>query len=219
MVPGALAPRLLAFAFVLLTGLASHAGELHGRVVGIQDGDSITVLLERTPKKVRIFGIDAPERAQPWSARAKRALSDRVHGETVRLVQRDVDRYGRIVAEVFVGDVCVACEMVRGGHAWVYRRYTRDPRLLALEDEAREGRVGLWGLPEYDRVAPWSWRAAQRAGAEPRPARRSDTCGAKRYCREMTSCDEAYFHLETCGLTRLDGDGDGVPCEKLCRSR
>ncbi len=112
--------------------------------------------------------------------------------------------------------------MVREGHACVYRKYLRDHSLLENERRAREGEEGLWALPEAQRVPPWEWRqrgAAQEA--DPEPGRLTPgapfTCGAKRYCREMGSCEEARFYLERCGLSRLDGDGDGVPCEVLCR--
>jgi endonuclease YncB( thermonuclease family) len=202
---------------VLLAGSAAQAGELEGRVIGVKDGDSIETLVDEQPIEIRIYGIDTPERAQPWSARAKKATSALVFGKIVRIVERDLDRYDRTVAEIFVGEVCVACALVRDGHAWVYRKYTDDPHLLALEARAREERVGLWGLPESERVPPWDWRRGKRNASEERPPQPSNTCGVKRYCREMSSCDEAYFHLDTCGLSRLDGDGDGVPCEKICR--
>jgi hypothetical protein len=71
-------------------------------------------------------------------------------------------------------------------------------------------------------VPPWEWRHGgltqrlQPSQVKPAPGL-GFTCGAKRYCREMRSCEEARFYLDRCGLSRLDGDGDGVPCESLCR--
>jgi len=205
---------------------------LEGRVVGVFDGDTIEVLLAPgETRRVRIAGIDTPERDQPWAERAKRALSERVAGKEVRINQVDVDTYGRTVGEVYADDVCVGCELVREGHAWVYRRFTDDAVLYALEAEAREAERGLWGLPEAQREPPWEWRwreaerrrerqrdeAGPAAGAAPDEDALDFVCGAKRYCRQMTGCREARFHLESCGLTRLDGDGDGTPCEALCR--
>ena len=123
----------------------------------------------------------------------------------------------------------VNAEMVRQGAAWVYRQYDRDPSLLRLEQEARDARRGLWALPEAERcrhgngVPPRGPVRIQRA----QPT--SDTSSpewtrcerlhlrAKRYCREMTNCAEARFYLTKCGLTRLDADGNGVPCESICR--
>ena len=128
------------------------------------DGDSLSVVLDGEPRKVRIFGIDAPEARQPWSRRARRALEALALGEEVRVVEVDRDAYGRIVAEVFAGEQCVGCELVRGGHAWVYRQFTDDRALLRLESEARKSGTGLWSLPESERIPPWEWRR-RRPGA------------------------------------------------------
>jgi hypothetical protein len=108
----------------------------------------------------------------------------------------------------------VGCELVREGNAWVYRKYTDDAVLYQLEAEARAARRGIWSLPQAQQTPPWEWRHA--AGLAPAEGG-GFACGGKRYCREMTSCAEARFHLEQCGLARLDGDGDGIPCESLCR--
>jgi hypothetical protein len=108
-------------------------------------------------------------------------------------------------------------EMVREGHAWVARRFSHDPTLLDDESHARAARAGLWGLPESERVPPWEWRdGARTPPLLAVPPSSTFTCGAKQYCREMASCEEARFYLQQCHLRRLDGDGDGVPCGGLC---
>lgn len=201
--------RCLALALALV--LLAAAGFFEGRVVAVLDGDTVDVLVAGQRQRVRLAGIDTPERGQPWAERSKQALSRRVFGKDVRVNEVDVDRYGRTVGELYADGVCVGCELVREGHAWVYRRFSHDPVLLELEAEARAARRGLWGLPEAQRVPPWEWRREH-----PRPAA-DFHCGEKSTCGEMDSCAEARFHLERCGLARLDGDGDGVPCEKLCR--
>ena len=102
--------------------------------------------------------------------------------------------------------------------------------MLALEAEAKAAKRGLWGLPEAERMPPWDWRHGGKAQASPgssSPAAGAPvaaptasggfSCSGKRYCKEMSSCEEAKFYLTTCGLGSLDGDKDGVPCEKLCR--
>lgn len=214
--------RLLgAVAAALVLVSASPGDVIEGRVVAVHDGDTISVRAGGETRRIRLSGIDAPERGQPWATRAKQALSARVMGKEVRVIAVTVDIYGRTVGEVYADDVCVGCELVREGHAWVYRRYTDDPVLLRLEAEAREKRRGLWALPESQRTPPWEWRHARRGGTRPSPPASGtpSACGAKRTCGEMASCEEARFHLEVCGLTRLDGDGDGVPCESLCRGR
>lgn len=187
-----------------------------GRVVGVVDGDTLTVQTERQAQlRIRLHAIDSPERGQPYSDPALRLLADLVANRTIRFETVDTDSYGRSVARVYVGDTDVNAELVRQGAAWVYRKYSDDPALLELEREARESKRGLWALPASQRVPPWEYRASERSA----PAKRSAdfVCGRKTYCREMRSCAEARFHLETCGLARLDGDGDGVPCSSLCR--
>jgi endonuclease YncB( thermonuclease family) len=200
----------------LLIAAPADAEFFEGRVVGVLDGDTIDVLVAGETRRIRLRGIDAPERDQPWAGRAKRALAQRVFGKDVRVNDFGPDSYGRTVGEVYADNVCVGCELVREGHAWVFRRYTDDPVLYQLEAEARAARRGLWALPEEQQVPPWEWRHPG-AGMAPSSERAGFACGGKRYCREMTSCAEARFQLERCGLTQLDGDGDGVPCESLCR--
>jgi endonuclease YncB( thermonuclease family) len=159
---GALAPALtalLATAGVdLLVPPASAETFFDARVVAVLDGDTIEVLVGRERRRIRLAGIDTPERGQPWAERSKQALSRRVFGKEVRINAVATDRYGRTVGEVYAENVCVACELVRAGDAWVYRRFSDDPVLLALEAEARAARRGLWSLPESERVPPWEWR-------------------------------------------------------------
>jgi endonuclease YncB( thermonuclease family) len=94
-------------------------------------------------------------------------LSELVFGRNVRVVVVDIDRYGRTVGRLYGGTLDVSAEMVRRGAAWVFVRYNRDRSLAALEQEARQARRGLWGLPEAERTPPWEWRARRR-----RPRRR-----------------------------------------------
>lgn len=195
---------------------------LEGRVSHVFDGDTLELVSAGEKIRVRLFGIDTPERGQPWADESRSALRARVQGKQVRVNEVETDRYGRSVGEVYADDVCVGCELVRDGHAWVYRHFNDDPVLLELEAQARAAERGLWSLPESERVPPWEWRRAKPSRARPTPAagegaRADFRCGTRTRCREMTSCAEARFHLESCGLTGIDGDGDGVPCESLCR--
>lgn len=219
--------RLLAFALVASVAYGDPCDSvfcLDVVVVGVADGDTVTVLEgdRRAQSRVRLAEIDTPERGQPWGTRARQALADKVFRRNVRLAPQGEDRYGRVLGRLYLGNRDVNREMVREGHAWVYRRYSLDAGLLEDERVAREGRRGLWSLPESDTVPPWEWR---RGARRPEPAEERavalgasapPTCGTKTVCREMSSCEEARFFLVTCGLTRLDGDRDGVPCERLC---
>lgn len=158
---------------VLLLVSRSSASELAGKVVGVVDGDTIDVLVDRRPVRIRLAEIDTPERGQPWGSRAKQGLSELVFGKDVRAVVVDTDFYGRLVGRVYVEGLYVNAELLRAGHAWVYRKYSRDPSLLVLERQAKEAKRGLWRLPEAERTPPWEWRAASRSGSLPRAARRN----------------------------------------------
>lgn len=194
------------------------ADTIEGRVVGITDGDTFTLLTPDSRQvKVRVAEIDAPERGQPYATRSRQQLAELIFQKEVTVDVQVVDRYRRPVGRPMVGDMDVTEEMIRSGAAWVYRSYSDDIELYELERTAKAERRGLWSLPEFERVSPWDYRHGEPSpnrSANPAPAFQ---CGAKTYCREMLSCSEARFHLETCGLTRLDGDGDGVPCEAVCR--
>lgn len=132
--------------------------QFSARVVGIQDGDTITVLyFERYQIKVRLYGIDAPENSQPFGNASKKKLSDLVFGKNVTLYTKGKDRYGRLLAWVFNGPICANKEMVRSGMAWWYRQYApKENGLRLAEQEARGRKAGLWA--DRSPVPPWNWR-------------------------------------------------------------
>ena len=198
-------------------------------VVGVTDGDTVRLLTDRpgSPRqlRLRLAEIDTPERGQPWGNRARQALAGKVFQRRVRVASSGEDRYGRLLGRIYVNNRDINREMVREGHAWVYRRYSSDNWLLGDEQSAKAARLGLWSLPETEQVPPWQWRRASRkAGGKVLATVRTNAastnrlyrCGTKTYCREMASCEEAQFHLRQCGLVRLDGDRDGIPCEAIC---
>lgn len=208
---------LLAVLLVFAATALAAQNRLSGRVVGISDGDTLVLLTpEKRQVKVRLGEIDTPEKRQPYGNKARQALADKVFQREVTVAVQDTDRYGRKVGRVLLEERDINAEMVAEGHAWVYRQYLRDRSLLDLEAEARERRRGLWALSEFERVPPWEWRRTQRALSDTRKAT-SYACGEKRYCKQMSSCAEASFHLLQCGRASLDPDRDGRPCEALCR--
>jgi endonuclease YncB( thermonuclease family) len=149
-------------AALLLQAATAGAEELRGRVVGITDGDTLTLPTDqRRQVRIRLSDIDTPEHNQPYGDRARQALAELAFGQGARIAVRDTDRYGRTVGRVYVGRQDVNAEMVRRGAAWVFRRYSNDPALLSLEATARAQRIGLWALPEAQRMPPWEWRAAR----------------------------------------------------------
>ena len=223
------------YGFLALLSGPLLAAEYTGKVVGISDGDTLTLLVPDGASfkqiKVRLGEIDTPESRQPYGQRAKQALSDLAFNQQARVVVQDTDKYGRTVGRVYVGGVDVNAEMIRQGAAWAYRQYLKDQSLLKLEAEAKTAKRGLWALPEAANCPPWDWRRGNCATASAPAARAPVTptavltsaassgfsCSGKRYCREMTSCEEAKFYLAQCGVRSLDGNHDGVPCEALCR--
>lgn len=137
----------------LLIGLqwVAHADVLVGHVVGVSDGDTITVLDDNKQRHViRLMGIDAPEKAQAYGQKAKQSLSDLVFDRDVSVTWFKRDRYGRTVGQVLVDDKDVCLEQIKRGLAWHYKQYEREQsvedrsRYADAEKEARSARIGLW---------------------------------------------------------------------------
>ncbi len=156
--------RLLIAFFVLLLVSCwqpSQSGPVFEARTGIvYDGDSFLVKRGRNEINVRLYGVDAPEKGQPWSAEARKALSKLIEGKMLRIEAVERDRYDRLVARVYrVSDNrYINAEMIGQGHAWAYRRYTDERLLLKSEKVAQRNNAGLWQLPEGQRVPPWNWR-------------------------------------------------------------
>jgi len=146
----------------LLLGLSAHAEEFTGKVVGVSDGDTIKVLRAGKQVRVRLSGIDCPEKRQAFGKRAKRFTSDLVFAKTVTVKVTDIDRYKRIVGEVILKDgTNLNHALVRAGLAWWYQRYAPgDRELERLEKSARENKRGLWADP--DPLPPWEFRKRRR---------------------------------------------------------
>lgn len=138
------------------------AETLYGRVVGVIDGDTVDILVDQQPIRIRLGEIDTPERDQPYGSRAKQALSTKVFNKTITVNVDTTDRYGRKVGHLTLDGRDINREMVAEGHAWVYRKYLDDVSLLQNEEEARVMRLGLWALPEAQNQAPWEWREFKR---------------------------------------------------------
>ena len=151
--------------FLVLILSCTPTSAWEARCVGVADGDTITVRAEgQTKARIRLYGIDAPEKGQDFGGRAKEHLSGLVYGETVDIEKMDTDRYGRTVAVVRVGAVNANEEMLKAGMAWVFTPRCRNKVCVGwkdLEIQARERRAGLWSQPEP--VAPWDWRKQKKA--------------------------------------------------------
>lgn len=211
-------------AFGLILSSISYAETLNGQVIGIKDGDTIVLLTpERLKVDIRLNAIDAPESGQAYGNRSKQSLSNLCAGKVATVNASGSDRFERTVGDVFCQGKSANVHQVESGYAWVYRKYSNDANLIALEATARSNGLGLWNDPSP--VPPWDYRHGvrpekfeQTQAREKSSVNRSEgfSCGIKRYCRQMASCEEAKFYLNQCGLSKLDQDGDGVPCEVLC---
>ena len=157
-----LAAQLLLLAAMLLRWQPLSAEEIEGTVTRVFDGDSfvITTSSDKTRVEVRLAGIDAPEKDQPYAEEARAALKGLILDRKLKLQVLDVDRYGRkVVRAVRPSDgLDINAQLIRGGHVWVYRRRAYDLSLYDLEREARKAGLGLWALPESQREPPWRWR-------------------------------------------------------------
>jgi endonuclease YncB( thermonuclease family) len=153
---------LVALLSVLAVVEHDESPKFAGRVMRIVDADAIEVRLETGLIRVRLHAIDAPELDQPWGLEATQALSKMILRKNVTLEPLDEDRDGRIVANLYLGDVDVNADLVRSGHAWAFRpQMTKDDaQLCDLEGQARAARRGLWSLPLEQTEAPWEWRRA-----------------------------------------------------------
>jgi endonuclease YncB( thermonuclease family) len=159
--------RLATFLVLLLAFLSAHAETLTGRVVRVTDGDTIVVLdADKVQHKIRLQGIDAPERGQAFGTKSKEHLSTLVAGKTVDVDYSKYDRYERVLRKVLVNAEDVNLEQVEAGMAWHYKKYhvEQSPsdrvKYSDAEREARMRKIGLWRDPNP--VPPWDYRRAER---------------------------------------------------------
>ena len=157
---------ILLFSFFVLGCNATREADLltdqSGKVIKIVDGDTYDILLKNNiPKRIRMEGIDAPERGMPFYKVAKDYLGDLCFGEIVQIKQTSTDRYGRTIAKTYLANGNeVGLLMVNAGVAWHYKKYSTDAELANAEIKARKKRIGLW--VDKAPVAPWEWRKSKK---------------------------------------------------------
>lgn len=162
--------------FLVVASARLQAETLFGRVIGVSDGDTVTVLdADKESSRVRLAGIDAPEKKQPFGDRSKQALRALVFAKHVEVEWHKRDRYDRLIGKILVArpkgdcadDRCpktldVSLSQIEAGLAWHYRQYAKEQanedrmRYSQAEDTARAKRLGLWS--DRDPVPPWEWR-------------------------------------------------------------
>ncbi|EMS78418.1 thermonuclease family protein [Desulfotignum phosphitoxidans] len=182
--------------FILLV-CSLNAQTLTGKVVKVADGDTITVLQDRTQYKIRLYGIDCPESGQDFGNRAKKFVSGMVYGKQVRVVQKDIDQHRRVVGMVYVGGTCVNEEIVRAGLAWVYHRYCKDSfcqEWADLEAQARDAKIGLWS--HSDPIPPWDYRQGARSTSKPKAVSGVYHGNTRSMVFHQSSCE--HFNCKNC---------------------
>jgi endonuclease YncB( thermonuclease family) len=155
------------FVFLLFTFPYVHAETLTGRVVRVTDGDTIVVLdADKVQHKIRLQGIDAPERHQAFGTKSKEHLYELVAGRNVEVDYSKYDRYQRVLGKVMVNGEDVNLEQVETGMAWHYKKYQGEQapsdrvKYSDAEREARMRKIGLWH--DLNPIPPWDYRQAER---------------------------------------------------------
>ncbi len=151
-----------------LGGYFSSLTTADGEVVGILDGDTIEVMQGGSAVRVRLDGIDCPEKKQAFGRRARQFTSRMAFGKQVQIIEKGKDRYGRTLAEVILPDgKSLNQELVREGYAWWYWKYSDDEELRSLQAQAREAKRGLWSDPRA--IPPWTFRQGGVTWSEDNP--------------------------------------------------
>lgn len=161
--------KIIMFLILALVPAASYADQLVGKVIKITDGDTVNVLTnDNHTHKIRLSGIDAPEKKQAFGNRSKQALAELIDGKTVSVEFNKLDRYKRVVGKITFNGLDVNLRQIKLGLAWHYKKYEKeqdvDDRSIYANAEyiAQRDKVGLW----YDEnpIAPWDFRKQKREG-------------------------------------------------------
>lgn len=162
--------RFVLFLFITYLPCLSYADTFIAKVVGVSDGDTVTVVLDKpcnsqknckggkVQYRIRLAEIDAPEKNQPWGNKAKQALTMLVATKNVTVLSSGRDRYGRTLGTLFLNEKNINKLMVQNGDAWVYTKYVTDYEYFRLQDQAKNNKIGLWSMDESQIISPWKWR-------------------------------------------------------------
>ncbi|MHC1743950.1 MAG: thermonuclease family protein [Syntrophobacteraceae bacterium] len=151
--------QVAALSAILVLFIATQAHAWQGKVVGVSDGDTITVMHDGKGEKIRLYGVDCPESHQDYGQKAKQFTSELVFGKTVDVQPETTDRYGRTVGRVSLDGIVLNAELIKAGYAWMYRQYCARPECQdweKLEALARDHKLALWSMPNP--VPPWEFR-------------------------------------------------------------
>lgn len=146
------------FLVLFFVSLGAQA-QIIGRVVSVADGDTFTMLVEQKKVKVRLHGIDCPEKGQDYANVARDFLASQIVGKMVDIKVMRTDQYRRTVAIVFIGNVNVNEALLKNGLAWQFRQYDHHIEWAILETQARASKLNIWSMPNP--VPPWEWRRSK----------------------------------------------------------
>jgi endonuclease YncB( thermonuclease family) len=229
--------HMLAAVLFLVCSIPSLCCAWSGKVVSVSDGDTIKALHNGKVEKIRLYGIDTPEMDQSFGQAAKNLTSALVAGREIQVEPKYIDSSKRTVGLVYVDGNLLNELIVMNGYAWVYQMYCKEGFCAdwnKLENEARKQRKGMW--KDANNIPPWQWRHqgerdVAKAASHRNPTRQTAKatsrkhqtagrfrCDGRTYCSQMTSCQEATFFIQNCPGTKMDGNRDGIPCERQwCR--
>lgn len=150
--------KILLLILTTVFSISVYSAEMTGKVISVADGDTITIIenLDNGRFKIRLYGIDAPEKKQDFGQKAKQHLSSLIFGKEVKIKFTEIDRYGRIVGKVYLNDNEINIEMLKAGMAWHYSRYDQTPAYITAEKQARKNGIGLWSMKNP--IPPWNFR-------------------------------------------------------------
>ena len=150
--------KFLILFLIVFTSLNLLSAEIKGLVVGVSDGDTITVLddMDKGRFRIRLYGIDAPEKNQDFGQKAKQYLSSRLFRKSVVIRYKEIDRYGRIVGKVYLGHIEINLEILQNGYAWHYKNYDNSEEYSLAELNAKRKGIGLWSMKNP--IPPWTFR-------------------------------------------------------------
>lgn len=135
--------------------------EFYGKVIKVIDGDTYDLLVDTTTMRIRMDGIDAPERGMPFYKVAKEYLGDLCVGQNIKIITTKKDRYKRFIANSYLENgSSLSLLMVKAGMAWHFKKYSNDVELSDAELEAKSKRIGLWF--DENPTPPWEWRANRK---------------------------------------------------------
>ncbi|TWP31815.1 thermonuclease family protein [Apibacter muscae] len=150
-----LKPLFFLLSFLVSTFLLSQT--LSGRVIKVADGDTVTILTDENEQiKIRLYGIDCPEKGQDFSSKATAFTSSFCFGKIVKVTQKGLDRYGRVLGIILIGKKNLNEELLKNGLAWHYKYFDKTQKYVDLEQEAKNNKLNIWSM--NNPIAPWDFR-------------------------------------------------------------